>query len=129
MIQDIETLSDIRQLVDTFYGKVRQHPLIGPVFDRVVDGNWPVHLEKMYRFWQTILLEEQTYFGGPFPPHLKLGLGPAHFEAWLALWTETVQSLFKGDRADEAIWRAGKMAQVFLAKISYYKDNTATPLI
>lgn len=127
--KDIRTQADIHLLVDTFYDKVRHHPLIGPIFDKAIGDKWAEHLPKMYRFWETVLLEDQTYFGSPFPPHLRLALEAPHFEAWLGLWKETVQSLFSGDKADEAIWRAEKMAQMFIAKIDYYRNNTASPLI
>lgn len=127
--KDIRAQSDIRLLVDTFYDKVRHNPQIGPIFDKAIGDRWAEHLPKMYRFWETVLLEDQTYFGSPFPPHLRLELQASHFETWLGLWKETVSLHFTGDKADEAIWRAEKMAQMFIAKIDYYRNNTATPLM
>ncbi len=70
--QDIVSLDDVKNLVDTFYGKVRQDELIGPIFDERIQDRWPQHLEKMYTFWQTILLGEHTYYGASFPPHAQL---------------------------------------------------------
>lgn len=67
MQSDIKTLADVHQLVHTFYGLIREEPLLGPVFEERIQDNWPEHLEKMVRFWQTVLLEERTYFGSPFP--------------------------------------------------------------
>ncbi|SEK54993.1 group III truncated hemoglobin [Parapedobacter koreensis] len=126
---DIETIADIQLLVDTFYGNVRLNPLIGPVFDSVIQGRWPEHLEKMYRFWQTVLLGEYTYQGAPFPPHASLPIGKAHFNAWLGLWRDTVDGLFTGEKAEEAKWRAEKMATMFLSKIEYYRSHPRRPLI
>ena len=120
---DITTIDDIRQLVDAFYGKVRKDGLIGPVFIGVIRDQWPVHLEKMYRFWQTVLLEEHTYYGSPFPPHTKMPLESKHFDTWLGLWRATVDELFAGPRAAEAKWRAERMAEMFLSKLNYYRDN------
>lgn len=116
-------MDDIRTLVDTFYGKVRHDKLLAPVFYGVIRDQWPVHLEKMYRFWQTVLLEEHTYFGSPFPPHSRLAITRDHFDAWLKLWHETVDSLFQGERATEAKWRAGRMAAVFLSKLADIPDR------
>ena len=79
-LKDILTLEDCKTLVDNFYGKVRKDPLIGPIFDAVIQDRWPEHLEKMYRFWQTVLLEDHTYFGSPFPPHATLPVEWTHFE-------------------------------------------------
>lgn len=120
---DITTIDDIRQLVDAFYGKVRKDGLIGPIFIGVIRDQWPVHLEKMYRFWQTVLLEEHTYYGSPFPPHTKMPLEARHFETWLGLWRATVDELFAGPKATEAKWRAERMAEMFLSKLNYYRDN------
>jgi len=129
MKKDIATIGDIRKLVDTFYAGVQKDELIGPIFDKVIQGRWPSHLEKMYRFWQTVLLDEHTYFGSPFPPHAELPVEKAHFSAWLGLWRQTVDDLFDGQKAAEAKWRAEKMAEMFRFKIDYYRQHTTKPLL
>ncbi|QHS57568.1 group III truncated hemoglobin [Mucilaginibacter sp. 14171R-50] len=120
---EILTIDDIKLLVDTFYQRVQADDLIGPIFNERIEGRWPEHLEKMYRFWQTVLLSEHTYFGSPFPPHAKLPVDHQHFAHWLALFSNTVDELFTGEKADEAKWRAGKMAEMFEFKIAYAKKN------
>ncbi len=127
--KDITTMDDIRLLVDTFYGKIRTDMLLGGIFNGVIKDRWPEHLEKMYRFWQTVLLGEHTYYGSPFPPHAQLPVEQKHFDAWLKLWYETIESHFEGTKADEAKWRGDKMAVMFLSKIKYYRNNSATPLL
>lgn len=121
--QDIFELQDIKKLVDTFYGKVQQDALLGPVFNGRIQNRWPEHLAKMYSFWQTILLEEYTYFGRPFPPHAQLPVEREHFETWLRIFTETVDELFTGDKATEAKWRAGKMAEMFQIKLAHFRNS------
>ena len=128
MKNDITHLEDIKQLVDTFYGKVQNDDLIGPIFNGVIK-NWQPHLEKMYTFWQTVLLQEHTYFGSPFPPHAKLPVSPTHFERWLSLWGSTIDSFFEGPKADDAKWRGKAMADMFMAKIEYFRERNAKPLI
>lgn len=127
--KDILTLEDIRLLVDTFYGKVREDELIGSIFNERIQDRWPQHLAKMYTFWQTVLLGEHTYFGSPFPPHAKLPVEKIHFERWLNLFLQTLDELFTGEIAKEAIWRANKMAIMFQYKIEHYKNNQAKSLI
>ncbi len=127
--RDISTIDDIKLLVNTFYQKIRENELLSPIFNGIIQDRWPEHLEKMYRFWQTVLLEEHTYFGSPFPPHAKLPVEQKHFDVWLALWHFTVNALFTGEKANEAKWRADKMALMFLSKIEYYKNNPAIPLL
>ena len=125
---DITTLSDIHLLVDSFYTKVRNDSTIGPVFnERIVD--WETHLQKMYRFWQTMLLGEHAYSNSPFPVHAQMPIGASHFDRWTFLWRETVDQYFEGAVADEAKWRGDKMAAVFLSKIMYYRTNNINPLL
>ncbi len=112
MEKQIESLEDIRLLVDSFYDKVRQDQVLSPVFNEKIK-EWPPHLDKMYRFWQSILLGEHTYNGAPFLKHMALPIGPEHFHRWLALFYETVDSLFSGRKAQEAKFRASRIAEVF----------------
>jgi hemoglobin len=97
--QDIQDLNDIKKMVDTFYSNVRQDATIGPVFNEKIGERWPEHLEKMYRFWQTILLDR-----------------------WMAIFTTTIDSLFAGPLADEAKLRAKNMAEMFNYKIEYFRQ-------
>lgn len=122
-MHDIETLADIKILVDAFYTKVGNNPLIGPVFHGVLKQHWQPHMEKMYQFWQTVLLEEYTYNGRPFPPHAELPISKDHFDQWLALFNETLKEHFQGPKADEAYWRAEKMAIMFMSKIAYRRGD------
>lgn len=126
---DITSVTDIKLLVDNFYGKVREDNLLGEIFNTIIGNRWPEHLEKMYRFWQTVLLGEHTYYGSPFPPHAKLPVEQQHFSAWLALWYEVIDSNFAGEKADEAKWRGDKMAVMFLSKIEYYRTHPSIPLV
>jgi len=128
-MKDISTSDDIKLIVDSFYQKVRENELLSPVFNSVIQNRWPEHLEKMYCFWQTVLLHDHTYFGNPFVPHAKLPVEGQHFNEWLKLWHNTVDSFFFGEKANEAKWRGDKMATMFLSKIEYYKNNPAIPLI
>lgn len=120
MKQDILTINDVKSLVNSFYEKVKMNKLLVPVFNKKIQ-DWPAHLEKMYRFWQTVLLCEHTYFGSPFPPHAQLPIEHEHFQTWMTLFTDTIEELFTGEKAEEAKWRAGKMAEMFEAKIAHYR--------
>lgn len=126
---DITTLDEVKLLVDTFYGKVRKDELLGPVFDDRIQDRWPQHLQKMYTFWQTVLLGEQTYFSSPFPPHATLPVNEQHFNRWLALFSETLEELFEGKIKEEAMWRAGKMADMFQYKISMIRGKESDSLV
>lgn len=128
-LADINTLEDIQLLVNTFYSRVRENKLLGPIFNEKIGDRWPEHLEKMYRFWQTVLLEVHTYSGSPFPPHAKLPVSQEHFDNWLKLWHGTIDEFFAGEKAEDAKWRGDRMAEMFMYKIEYYRSNNATPLL
>lgn len=128
-IRDIEHLEDIQLMVDTFYGQIREDDLIGPIFNEVIQDRWPEHLGKMYTFWQTVLLDEHTYFGRPFPPHSKLPVEKEHFERWISLFRGTIDRFFKGEKAEKAKSQGEKMAEMFMYKIQFFRENKGTPLL
>ncbi len=128
-LKSIIQLKDIKLLVDRFYGKVREDRLLSPIFDAYLGNSWAEHLEKMYTFWQTVLLGEHTYYGSPFAPHANLPVDKIHFDRWLTLFHETVDENFSGQKAEEAKWRADKMAEMFQYKIEYYRNNSTKPIL
>ncbi|WP_139922841.1 group III truncated hemoglobin [Hymenobacter sp. DG01] len=110
---DIESETDIRLLVDTFYEQVNHDPLLDPVFNQVARVEWPRHLPIMYDFWSSILLGSARYHGRPFPKHLPLPIDATHFQRWLELFEATVDTLFTGPKAEEAKVRALNIATMF----------------
>ncbi len=129
MKKDIETLEDIQQMVNNFYEVVRKDELIGPIFNNIIQDRWPQHLEKMYRFWQTVLLDERTYQGTPFAPHAVMPLELAHFERWLELFKANLAEHYEGSKASEALWRAEKMAEMFQIKLEHFRKIKGNAII
>jgi hemoglobin len=107
---DIKDRRDIELLVNTFYNKVKEDELLGPVFQGL---NWPHHLPIMYNFWSSLVLGDQSYSGNPLQKHLPLAVGAEHFKRWLKLFTETLDENFIGDKAADAKQRAQTIAHVF----------------
>ena len=124
MKTDISTFEDIQLLVNTFYSKIRIDELLGGIFAGII-SDWEPHLQKMYRFWQSILLGENTYNGRPFPPHAKMRLQQQHFDRWLKLWHETLDENFSGPVADDAKMRAQSIANIFVSKIAYFTQTNS----
>lgn len=121
MKQDISSTSDIVLLVDTFYEKVKHNKTLAYIFNDVAKVDWPKHLPVMYSFWSGILLGDTVYTGNPMTPHILLSkktpLTRKEFDEWYALFTETVDELFSGAKAEEAKTRAGHIANLMLYKI------------
>ncbi len=121
-MKDIETLDDIKTMVNQFYSSVREDDMLGPIFTHFIK-DWTPHLETMYKFWQTLLLEEYTYSGSPFPPHVKLPIRSEHFERWVTIFHRTVDNNFCGEKAQIAKQRAEQIAHVFEAKLELIKSD------
>ena len=82
----------ISLLVETFYGRIRAHGLIGPIFERAIGDDWEHHLSKMKAFWASVALNAGSYSGKPVPAHKKHAtIQPWHFNIWLALFKETLK--------------------------------------
>ncbi len=105
-LTDIETADDVALLVKEFYARVYRDDVLRYAFDDVAKVDLETHLPKMNRFWGTVLLDEGSYDGQPMKTHLelnrKLPLRDCHFLRWMALFAQTVDSLFAGPRAERA---------------------------
>jgi len=116
-MKDIEGLEDIRIFVDEFYGKVQRDPLLGPVFFGAITGDWQPHLDKMYAFWNAALFGVAGFKGNPFARHAPLRIAAYHFERWLEMFHDTIDTHFEGPVADDTKRRSVIMAQVFISRL------------
>lgn len=118
---DIQTDTDIRCLVDAFYGDIADDPVLGRFFENV---DLDRHRPKLYAFWSSIAFQTGTYRGRPFDAHLKLdGLAPSHFAAWLQRFGRTVDHRFAGETADRVKRTAAQIAVVFQLKLGLPLDD------
>ena len=87
-LQEQLTDEQIRMIVHRFYERVQHDPLLGPIFAARIDADqWPAHLDKMVRFWSTILRGSNRYHGNPMMVHQQLqGLRSKHFAHWLTMF-------------------------------------------
>jgi hemoglobin len=117
VLRDIENRADCERLVRAFYGRALEDPIIGWIFVDVAKLDVEAHVPQIASFWETILLGAHSYAGGAFAPHaalhMKVRLRAGHFERWLALWRDTVDELFAGERAELAKSHALRVAQAF----------------
>jgi hemoglobin len=110
---DITTQDDIKLLVDSFYEKVNRDPLLAPIFNNLARVNWAEHLPTMYSFWSSLLFNDPTYKGQPWPKHAILPVNLQHFERWLSLFKHTVREHFSGPKAIQAMNVAASIADTF----------------
>ena len=114
----------IRNVVHAFYARIRADEMLGPIFSAHIT-DWDPHLEKMCRFWSSVLLMTKSYDGKPVPAHLKVAdargksLGGEHFAQWLELFRATVRDLCPPAAADLFIDRAERIAQSLQLSIDW----------
>ncbi len=122
---DITSIDDIRELIDSFYLKVKADDLLGFIFNDVAHVDWDHHLPKMYAFWEFLLLGGDAYQGNPMEPHKrlheKIKLRREYFERWVTLFKQNVDEHFTGHVAEEAKNKAMMIALTWIPK---FQDKT-----
>lgn len=114
MKKDITGRNDIEQMVSLFYEKVKTDDVIGFIFTDIVKMNWEKHLPLMCDFWENALFFSGNYSGNPMDLHKHLHhirpLDHKHFVQWIQLFNQTVDELFKGEKASLVKQRAASIA-------------------
>lgn len=110
-LKDIETRQDLELLLSEFYRRA--------VADREIKHHFAeldlnAHLPRIADFWEKVLFGKPVYFGNPLAVHQhinqKSALTLQHFQRWFQIFSQTVDSLFAGERAENAKLRAKMIA-------------------
>src|SRR6218665_663101 len=113
---DLLGRAEIERLVNVFYERVRQDPMLGFIFEEVAGTDWSHHLPRMYSFWEKVLFRTGDFNGNPLVVHARLAtqteMGKAQFDRWLEIFKTTVDDLFAGPNAEHLKNIATDMANV-----------------
>ncbi len=129
MKRELNSRDDIHFLINTFYGKVRDDEMLGPIFNSIVE-NWPAHLERLTDFWESSLLLSGSYSGNPVHAHREAdrqvdnSINMEHFGRWLHLWFSTIDEHFSGKNAEMAKNRARNMSTHMFLRIYESRPKT-----
>ena len=106
---DEERLSEV---VHAFYARVRGDDEIGPLFNAAVE-DWDEHLDRLTRFWSSVMLTSGRYKGNPMAAHRRHAgaIAPAMFDRWLALWAEVTSERLSGPAAAALQRKAAHIAE------------------
>ncbi|WP_207477812.1 group III truncated hemoglobin [Arenibaculum pallidiluteum] len=104
----------IERLVRAFYGKVRQDPLLGPVFEAAI-SDWETHLRHLMDFWSSVTLMTGRFNGRPMQTHARMDIGVGHFSRWLELFRETAAEVCTPAAAAIFVDRAERIGRSLLA--------------
>ncbi len=112
----------IATLVHTFYGRIQQDHILGPIFASRIE-NWPRHLQTMCDFWSSVVLMTGRYHGRPMPKHAPLPLEGAHFDRWLALFEQTAADTCPAAATELFIEKARRIAESLELGIATYRGE------
>lgn len=124
MLENEITRTNIRTMVVSFYSEVLKDDLVGPFFiDKLgpdlTSKTWGEHLDILTDFWASIYLDDFSYTGSPFAPHIELeGLKAETFQRWLKLFFETVDRIYELDIAEQFKQRGTLIAGNFMRNLS-----------
>jgi len=110
-MKDIESRADIELLLSEFYKVAITDSMIGHHFAEL---DLESHLPVIVDFWEKVLFGKNIYFGNPLFVHKILHerspLTLEHFQRWVAIFSDTVNTNFAGEMAENAKLRAKMIA-------------------
>lgn len=121
-MKELSNREDVYLLVSSFYAKIKQDDLLGPIFNPIIK-DWEHHFQHLTNFWESNLFFKQTYSGDPMEKHVQVdrfhseSISAEHFGVWLNLWYQTIDELFIGETAQLAKNRARNMSTFIHIKI------------
>lgn len=128
-MKDIETRSDIDNLMIEFYKRAFDDELLGYIFRDVARLDLETHLPIIGDFWEALLLGNPVYSRhgrNPLRIHGELNektpLEARHFRRWLQIFGATIDEMFSGERAAFAKTRAQAIANRMLNYIAGVPD-------
>jgi hemoglobin len=102
----------IRQLVDSFYNKIRADADLEPIFERLVAGDWETHLAKMYDFWSSVMVTTGYYKGSLVAVRKRMGaLEIGLLDRCLALFGDSCDELLDSETAGLCWLKAAHIAE------------------
>jgi hemoglobin len=129
--EDIVDRDDIELLVRNFYRDAAMDDVLGPVFE-AAHVNWNTHIATLIDFWAWQLLGEPGYDGQPLrahePVHARTPLSHSHYERWIELFCDTIDSSFQGPRAEVVKGRGRKMATAMERLLSGVSGSGMAPI-
>ena len=119
--RDLDTRSQIHDLVVRFYREIAFDDLLGPVFGEVAEVDWAAHIPRLIDYWCRVLVGEPGYDGFILAPHRRVHemepFRPELFDRWYRLFVEAVDDGWRGPAAEKAKSHAGRIARVLARRL------------
>lgn len=121
--KDIEDRVDLERMLDLFYQKTFKDDLISHFFLEVVPLDLEHHIPLIADFWESVLLDGRGYRKNVMEIHLNISekskIEKKHLDRWIEIFSETVDEMFEGPKANLAKQRALSIATMMHLKIDY----------
>ena len=123
MLANEITRENIEEMVMNFCRRVLKDDVVGPFFiaklgDDMSNDFWQPHLKLLVDFWASIALNDPSYRGNPFAPHMSMGeLKRETFEQWLTLFYATLDEVYEVQIANQFKERSSIIAGNFMRNL------------
>lgn len=112
---DLNSQVEIERLVRSFYARVAQDDLLGPVFLDQAGVDWDEHIPKLTAFWCKLELGLAGFTGAPTQRHSELARAipfrAEQFGRWVALFHDTIDAGWAGPHSDSIKARSVLIAE------------------
>lgn len=119
--RDLDTRSQIHDLVVRFYREIVFDDVLGPVFTEVAETDWGIHIPKLIDYWCRVLLGEPGYDGYILNAHQDVhdleSFRKEFFDRWYLLFVQTIDASWEGPIADRAKHHAARIAGVLARRL------------
>jgi hemoglobin len=130
MRNDIQTRSDIEQLLHLFYAHAFADDLIGHFFTQVVPLHLPTHIPVITDFWEAVVLGTHGYRKNVMEVHQHIhqlsAIRKDHLDRWVALFTQTIDAHYAGPHAETMKQRARSIATLMDIKLNHSGPGSLT---
>lgn len=118
---DLDTPEAIHAMVQSFYDRLLNDPLMRPVFVDTAGINLAHHIPTIEAYWRKMLLGEKGAYTRNMVAkhaavHARSPLRPEHFERWGEYFHETLDEQFSGPVTE----RAHRIADRILANLEHW---------
>jgi hemoglobin len=103
---DLDSRTQIHDLVVHFYREIAFDPILDPIFEEVAEVDWAIHMPRLTNYWCRVLLGEPGYDGMLLAAHEHVhalqAFEPVLFDRWYDLWVASIDERWAGPNAEKA---------------------------
>ncbi len=127
MKRDLENRGDIEMVLQAFYQKATQDPVIGHFFTKVIKLDIQQHIPVIAGFWEAVLFGSRTYSKNVMEVHQHIhqlsSIKKEHLDRWVQLFTQTIDQFYEGEKATLMKQRGASIATLMDIKLNHNQIN------